>query len=56
MKCHYNNIFVLLLGSSCLQAGLNHTAPIGRYNEALTKVTDDHWKILLARLMIVALA
>ena len=56
MTCHYDNIFtgksrhhkaksVLLPGHSCLQAGLNHTVPIGHHNKALTKVIDNHWKI-----------
>ena len=56
MTCHYDNIFtgenryrnaksVLLLGCSCLQAGINDTVPMGRHNKTLTKVTDNHWKI-----------
>ena len=56
MTCHYDNIFtgknryrqaksVFLPGRSCLQAAINHTVPIGRYNRTLTKVSDNHWKI-----------
>ena len=56
MTYHYDNIFmgesrcckvksVLLPGRSCLQAGLNHTVPIGCHNKTLTNVTDNHWKI-----------
>ena len=54
MTCHYEHIFagkswyrnvksVHLTVRSNLQAGLNHSAPIGR--PTLTKVTDNNWKI-----------
>ena len=56
MTCHYDNIFtrknryreaksVLLPGRSSLQAAINRTVPIGRYNRTSTKVSDSHWKI-----------
>ena len=50
--CHYDNIFtgknwyrqvksIPLPGRSCLQAAINHTVPIGRYNRTLTKPLED---------------
>ena len=36
---------VLLPGPFCLQIALTHTVPIGRHNNTLTRVTDNHWKI-----------
>ena len=56
MTCHYDIIFfgktcyrktqsIRLSDHSCLQAGLNHTVPIGRINITSTKVNINHWKI-----------
>lgn len=56
MTCHYDHIFtgkscysnvksILLTGRCNLQAGLNHSSPIGRHNRTLIKVTDNNWKI-----------